>query len=225
MHIDILTPFPSMCDSVLASSILKRAQEKHLVSIQPKNLREWTFDKHHSTDDSPYGGGPGMVMKIDPLYRALQDLRKEDSRVIFLSPQGQPFTQKTAARLSQEQHLIFLCGHYEGVDQRVSDHLVDEEISLGDYVLTNGVLAALVVIDALVRLIPGVLGDDRSALEDSFQNNLLDFPQYTKPADYLGWKVPEVLLSGNHAAIAQWRLERAMERTAQLRPDLFPPKQ
>lgn len=221
MQIDILTPFPEICSGPLSSSILKRVQKKGLAQITPRDLRAWTEDRHRTTDDSPYGGGPGMVMKIEPIYRALHDLRSPSSRTIFLSPQGSPFNQKTASRLALCPHLIFLCGHYEGVDQRVCDHLVDEEISLGDYVLTNGALAALVVVDAVVRLLPGALGNEESAAQDSFQTSLLDHPHYTKPAVFQGWSVPEILLSGNHAAIARWRLEQAENRTRSLRPDLL----
>lgn len=221
MRIDLLTPFPGMCDSILGSSILKRAREAGHATITPRNLRDWTRDRHRTTDDTPYGGGPGMVMKIEPISEALQELRTPDSRVLLLSPQGRPFTQKLAIELSSEKHLIFVCGHYEGIDQRVADHLVDGEISIGDYVLTNGVLAALVVVDAVVRLLPGVLGDENSAPQDSFFHGLLDTPHYTKPPEFHGWAVPEVLLSGNHEAIRRWREEQALERTARLRPDLL----
>lgn len=224
MRIDILTPFPEICAGPLSSSILKRVQQKGLAEICPRDLRGWTNDRHRTTDDSPYGGGPGMVMKIEPIYRALNDLRTPSSRTLFLSPQGRPFDQKTAARLAAETHLIFLCGHYEGVDQRVCDHLVDEEISIGDYVLTNGALAALVVIDAVVRLLPGALGNEESAVRDSFQKPLLDHPHYTKPAVFESWEVPEILLSGNHAAIEKWREQQALERTRTLRPDLLETK-
>lgn len=219
--IDILTPFPEMPRSILDSSILKQAQLRGAVSIRTQNLRLWATDRHRTTDDTPYGGGPGMVMKIEPIHRALSDLRNPNSFVIFPSPQGTPFHQSLAAQLAQKSHLIFLCGHYEGVDQRVLDHLVDAEISLGDYVLSNGVLASLVIIDAIVRLLPGALGDQLSAAQDSFQSGLLDYPHYTRPASYNGWNVPPVLLSGNHAAIAQWRHQQALERTRRLRPDLL----
>jgi tRNA (guanine37-N1)-methyltransferase len=221
MRIDLLTPFPEMGSSVLGASILKRAQEKSLVEIRAFDLRDWTNDRHRSVDDAPYGGGPGMVLKIEPVWRALQELRQSGSRVICPSPQGRPFDQKTAERLAGETHLIFLCGHYEGIDQRVMDHLVDEEISLGDYILTNGVLPSLVMMDAIIRLLPGVLGDAESAQQDSFSAGLLDHPHYTRPVDFEGWKVPEVLLSGNHAAISDWRQAEARRRTAALRPDLL----
>jgi tRNA (guanine37-N1)-methyltransferase len=220
VKIQILTIFPEMCREVLGGSILKRAQEKNLASLEAVDLRKWAADKHRTTDDAPYGGGPGMVMKIEPIDRALADLRTPESRVIFLSPQGRKFTHAVAAELSKEPHLILLCGHYEGVDQRVAEHLVDEEISIGDYVLTSGVLPALVLTDAVVRLIPGVLGDSESAVQDSFVAGCLDHPHYTRPEIYRNWPVPEVLLSGNHAAISKWRAEKAAEATRSKRPDL-----
>lgn len=222
MRIQILTIFPGVCRAVFDESILKRAQEKRLVELDAPDLRDWTSDRHRTTDDAPYGGGPGMVMKIEPIDRALSDLRKPGAKVIFLSPQGRPFSHKIAEDLARESHLIFLCGHYEGVDQRVADHLIDDEISIGDYVLTSGVLPALVVTDAIVRLIPGVLGDSDSARQDSFVEGGLDHPHYTRPETYRGWKVPDVLLSGNHAAIAAWRAGQAAEATRQKRPDLAP---
>ncbi len=221
MKIQILTIFPEVCRAVLGESILKRAQEKHLAELDALDLRDWTTDKHRSTDDAPYGGGPGMVMTIEPINRALEELRKPDSKVIFLSPQGRQFSHKIAEELARESHLIFLCGHYEGVDQRVCDHLVDDEISIGDYVLTSGVLPALVITDAIVRLIPGVLGDLQSAAQDSFVAGQLDHPHYTRPENYRGWAVPGVLLSGNHAAIEGWRREQAESITRRKRPDLL----
>lgn len=221
MKVDILTPFPEMADSILSASILARARQSGIVNVSMRNLRDWTTDRHRSTDDTPYGGGPGMVMKIEPIAKALSELRGEKTRVVFLSPQGQLFKQKAARRLSGEEHLIFLCGHYEGVDQRVSDHLVDEEISIGDYILTNGVLPALVVLDAVVRLLPGALGDSLSAEQESFETGMLDFPQYTRPASFQGWEVPSVLLSGDHAKIQNWRREMAEQRTRTNRPDLL----
>lgn len=221
LRIQILTIFPRICESVLRESILKRAQEKGLASLEAVDLRAWTTDKHRTTDDAPYGGGPGMVMKIEPIARALDALRGEGTRVLLMSPQGRPFDQRLAEAYSRERHLILVAGHYEGVDQRVADHLVDDEISIGDYVLTNGALAALVVTDAIVRLIPGVLGDEGSALEDSFTTGILDYPHYTRPESFRGWTVPEVLLSGNHAAIGAWRKQRALEITKQKRPDLL----
>jgi tRNA (guanine37-N1)-methyltransferase len=219
--IRILTIFPGVCRAVFDASILKRAREKGLARLEAVDLRDWTDDRHRTVDDAPYGGGPGMVMKIEPVARALAALRGEGTRVVLLSPQGRVFNDHMARELAQHQDLLFLCGHYEGIDQRVADHLVDEELSIGDYVLTSGVLPALVVTDAVVRLIPGVLGDSQSAAEDSFAEGLLDHPHYTRPAEFNGWKVPEVLLGGNHAAIREWRLEAAREATRRRRPDLW----
>ncbi len=209
-----------MCGEVLGGSILKRAQEKKLASLEAVDLRKWATGKHRTTDDAPYGGGPGMVMKIEPIDRALTELRTPESRVIFLSPQGRKFSHPVAMELSRQSHLILLCGHYEGVDQRVADHLIDDEISIGDYVLTSGVLPALVVTDAVVRLLPGVLGDSRSAEQDSFAAGALDHPHYTRPEIYRDWPVPDILLSGNHAAIDRWRAEKAAEITRTRRPDI-----
>jgi tRNA (guanine37-N1)-methyltransferase len=221
VKIQILTIFPEVCRSVFSESILKRAQEKNLAVLEAVDLRKWTSDKHRTVDDAPYGGGPGMVMKIEPIDLALSEIRSPESHVILMTPQGRKLTDKVARELSQKPDLIFLCGHYEGIDQRVADHLVDDEISIGDYVLTSGVLPALVITDAVVRLIPGVLGDIQSAEEDSFAEGILDHPHYTRPADYKGWKVPDVLLSGNHAAIEEWRHQTALEATRQRRPDLL----
>jgi len=221
LKIQILTIFPGICEGVLRESMLKRAREKGLADIEAVDLRAWAVDKHRSTDDAPYGGGPGMVMKIAPIQRALADLRGEGTRVVLMSPQGRRFSQPLAETYAREKHIIVICGHYEGVDQRVADHLVDEEISIGDYVLTNGALAALVFTDAIVRLIPGVLGDDQSAVQESFSTGLLDHPHYTRPETFNGWPVPEVLLSGNHAAIEKWRAEKAREATMRRRPDLL----
>jgi tRNA (guanine37-N1)-methyltransferase len=220
VQIDILTLFPAMGEGILGESMLRIAQEKQLADIRLRNLRDWAPGKHHVTDEPPYGGGAGMVLKVEPVFRALEELRRPESRVVLLSAAGSRFNQATARRLAGEKHLIMISGHYEGVDQRVADHLVDEEISLGDYVLTNGTLAALVVTDAVVRLLPGVLGDAQSAVDESFSQGLLEYPHYTRPAEFEGWKVPDVLLSGNHAAIEAWRRERARERTRQRRPDL-----
>ena len=221
MKIQILTIFPRICEGVLGESMLKRAQEKGLATLEAMDLRAWATDKHRTTDDAPYGGGPGMVMKVEPIARALDALRGKTTRVVLMSPQGRKFDQRVAEAYSRKSHVIIVCGHYEGVDQRVADHLVDDEISIGDYVLTNGALAALVFADAVVRLIPGVLGDAGSAGQDSFSTGLLDHPHYTRPEDFDGWKVPEVLLSGNHAAIETWRRQRALELTRQRRPDLI----
>lgn len=189
--------------------------------IEMRNLRDWAPGKHRVTDEPPYGGGAGMVVKIEPVFNALQDLRRPESRVVLLSAQGARFDQAAARRLAAEEHLILISGHYEGVDQRVADHLVDEEISLGDYILTNGTLAALVVADAVVRLLPGVLGDARSAEDESFAKGLLEYPHYTRPADFRGWTVPEVLIGGNHAVIEQWRREQSLVRTRARRSDLL----
>jgi tRNA (guanine37-N1)-methyltransferase len=208
--------------------MMKRAQENGALDLHIHNLRDWTSDKHHAVDGAPFGGGQGMVMKPDPIFAAVEDLLKQTSnikhqtsRVILMSPTGRPFNQRMAEQLSHEAHLIIVCGHYEGVDHRVVEHLIDQEISIGDYVLTNGGIAAVVLVDAVVRLIPGVLGDEQSAQDDSFCEGLLEAPQYTRPAEFRGWKVPEILLSGNHAEIAKWREEQARERTKANRPDLL----
>ena len=223
MKIQILTIFPDVCKSVFSESILMRAQEKNLASLEAVDLRKWTKDRHRTVDDAPYGGGPGMVMKIEPIDLALSEMRSPASKVILLSPQGRQFSDSTARELARETDLILLCGHYEGIDQRVAEHLVDDEISIGDYVLTSGVLPALVLTDAIVRLIPGVLGDEESAQQDSFSAGILDHPHYTRPSEYKGWKAPDVLLGGNHAAIANWRREAALDATKKRRPDLLRP--
>lgn len=220
MQIDILTLFPAMGEGLLSESMLRIAQEKGAADIRLRNLRDWAPGKHRVTDESPYGGGAGMVLKVEPIAMALEELRQPASRVILLSAQGRRFDQAAAKRLAGEKHLIMISGHYEGIDQRVAEHLVDEEISLGDYILTNGTLAALVVTDAVVRLLPGVLGDEQSAADESFSHGLLEYPHYTRPAEFRGWKVPDILLSGNHAAIEAWRREQARERTRERRPDL-----
>lgn len=223
MKIDIVTIFPEIAKGPLGSSIMGRAIKAGLVEIDYHDLRDYTTDKHRQVDDIPYGGGPGMVMKPEPFFAAVNELKSANAKVIFLTPQGRPFRQAGAVELSRCEHLIFLCGHYEGVDHRVVEALVDEEISIGDYVLTNGTLAAAVVVDAIVRLIPGVLGDERSAETESFsgEGNRLEAPQYTRPAEYAGMPVPEVLLSGNHGAIAAWREAKGEERTLRNRPDLM----
>ena len=225
MQIDILTLFPKICEGALNESIMKRAQEKQLVTIRAHNLRNWARDKHHVTDEPPYGGGQGMVMKAEPIFAAVEELKSQSSfqhsKVILMSPAGRKLDHKLAHDYSSEQHFIIVCGHYEGVDQRVIDHLIDDEISIGDYVLTNGAIAAAVFVDAVVRLIPGVLGDETSAADDSFAHGLLEFPQYTRPVEFRGWRVPDILLSGNHAAIAKWRSKQAAEKTKRLRPDLL----
>jgi len=226
MKIDILTLFPEICRAPLSESMMKRAQENKIVDLRIRNLRDWTTDKHHIVDDAPFGGGQGMVMKPEPIFAAVEELQKsaisnQKSKIILMSPGGRRLDQKLATELSKESHLIVICGHYEGVDHRVIDHLVDLEVSIGDYVLTNGAIAAVVLVDAVVRLLPGVLGHEQSAQDDSFSAGLLEAPQYTRPAEFRGWKIPEVLLSGNHAEIAKWRKEQALKRTKQNRPDLL----
>ncbi len=228
MRIDIITLFPEICRAPLNESIMKRAQENGALDLHIHNLRDWTSDKHHVVDDAPFGGGQGMVMKPEPIFAAVEDLRNQTSnfkhqtsKFILMSPTGRRFDQRMAEQFSHESHLIIVCGHYEGVDHRVVEHLIDEEISIGDYVLTNGAIAAVVLVDAVVRLIPGVLGDEQSAHDDSFREGLLEAPQYTRPAEFRDWKVPEILLSGNHAQIAAWRKEQSKKRTRENRPDLF----
>ncbi len=203
--------------------MMKRAQEKGILELHIRNLRDWTTDKHHVVDDAPFGGGQGMVMKPEPIFAAVEDLRVENrkSKIVLMSPAGRRLDQELAKRLSQEPRLIIISGHYEGVDHRIIEHLIDLEISIGDYVLTNGAIAAVVLVDAIVRLLPGALGHEQSAADDSFSEGLLEAPQYTRPAEFRGWKVPEVLLSGNHAEIARWRQEQAVKRTRQNRPDLL----
>ena len=217
---DVLTLFPGMFSGPMDESILRRAQEKRRLELTIRNLRDWTHDRHRSVDDQPYGGGPGMVLKPEPIFEAIEELAGETTQVVMLSPQGQPFRQSKARELAGHEHLLMLCGAYEGFDERVRS-LVNHELSIGDYVLTNGALPAMVVIDAVTRLLPGVLGDDLSSAEESFSENMLEYPQYTRPADFRGMKVPEVLLSGDHGAVEEWRQEQAAERTAQRRPDLL----
>ncbi|MDE6649269.1 MAG: tRNA (guanosine(37)-N1)-methyltransferase TrmD [Muribaculaceae bacterium] len=223
MRIDILTVMPEILESPLNCSILKRAQDKGLAEIHVHNLRDYTEDKHRKVDDYPFGGEAGMVMKIQPVDACISRLmnEREYDDVIFMTPDGATFDQPMANSLSMAENLIILCGHYKGIDYRIREHFVTKEISIGDYVLTGGELPAACVVDAVVRLIPGVIGDEQSALSDSFQDRLLAPPVYTRPADYKGWKVPEVLLSGHEAKIMQWRLDQAMERTRRLRPDLL----
>jgi tRNA (guanine37-N1)-methyltransferase len=221
MEIDVLTLFPRIFEGPLEESILKRAQQKGLVGVRVHNLRDFTHDKHRVVDDKPYGGGPGMLMKPEPIFEAVEKFRRSDSRVVLMTPQGSPLMQARAQKFAQAAHLIIICGHYEGVDERVRAALVNDEVSIGDYVLTNGALAAAVFVDAVVRLLPGVLGDENSAGDDSFAGGLLEGPQYTRPPEFRGLTVPEVLLSGNHEAIAQWRAEWARQRTKERRPDLL----
>ncbi|MFA5814900.1 MAG: tRNA (guanosine(37)-N1)-methyltransferase TrmD [Bacteroidales bacterium] len=223
MRIDIITALPELLTGPLDHSIIKRARQKGLAEIYIHNLRDYSFDKHRTIDDYPFSGGGGMVMMVEPIDLALADLKSKTGydEIIYTSPDGEPFTQKLANRLSCLDNLIILCGHYKGVDQRVRDHLVTKEISIGDYVLTGGELAAAVIVDAVVRLLPGAISDEESALTDSFQDNLLAPPLYTRPAEYKGWKVPEILLSGNDREIENWKMEQAIERTRRLRPDLL----
>jgi len=221
MKIDILTLFPAMLEGFLSESIIGRARASGLLDITVHNVRDWATDKHQVTDDRPFGGGAGMVMKPEPLFSAIEEVRTPGSKTIFLTPDGESLTPDLAQELNTEHHLILLSGHYEGIDQRVRDTLVDREISVGDYVLTNGTLAAAILVDVCARFIPGVLGEEKSLTHESFTGNLLDFPQYTRPAAFRDMRVPEVLLSGNHAEIEQWRHEQSLEKTQRLRPDLI----
>jgi tRNA (guanine37-N1)-methyltransferase len=221
MEFDILTLFPRIFEGPLDESILKRAREKGLVQIRVHNLRDFTHDKHHVVDDKPYGGGPGMLMKPEPIFEAVEKFRRTDSCIVLMTPQGASFTQQRAREFSKRPHVVIICGHYEGVDERVREALVDEEVSIGDYVLTNGALAAAVVVDAVVRLLPGALGHDQGAADDSFESGLLEGAQYTRPPEFRGMSVPEVLVSGNHEQIAKWRAEQAKKRTQERRPDLL----
>ncbi len=223
MHIDILTLFPKMFEGFFSESILKKAIDKKLVEINLHNIREYSTDKHRRVDDYPFGGGAGMVMMIEPICRAIESLKKERNYdlVIYATPDGELFDQKMANHFSTLENIIILCGHYKGIDERIREHLIDKEVSIGNYVLTGGELAAAVITDAIVRLIPGVLHDETSALSDSFQDDLLSPPVYTRPFDFRGWKVPEILLSGDDKKIQQWRLAKAIERTQQRRPGLL----
>lgn len=222
MRIDYLTLFPGMFEGVLNQSILKRAQEKDLLQVNTVDFRHFAENKHNQVDDYPFGGGQGMVLKPEPIFNAMDSIeRTEDTRVILMCPQGRPFTQAIANELSQAEHLVFICGHYEGYDERIREHLVTDEISMGDYVLTGGELPAMVMTDAVVRLLPGVLGNQQSHMDDSFQDGLLEFPQYTRPRIYKDLNVPDVLLSGNHAHIDNWRHEQKILRTWEKRPDLL----
>jgi tRNA (guanine37-N1)-methyltransferase len=222
MRVDVITLFPEVVTVPLGASIVGRAQERGALSLAVHDLRSQGMGKYRQVDDEPYGGGPGMVLRPEPIAAMLEPLRTAESRVILMTPQGKRFQQEDAVRLGREPHLIFLCGHYEGVDQRIVDTCVDEELSIGDYVLTNGAIAAVVVIDAIARLLPGVLGDDQSAVQESFgASGMLDHPHYTRPAEWNGLKLPDILLSGDHGKIAQWRAAQAIERTRKNRPDLL----
>ena len=219
MHFDILTLFPAMFHGPFTESILKRAQERGLLSVALHNIRDATTDKHHIVDDYPYGGGAGMVMKPEPIFAAIEAVY-QGGPIVYLTPQGRLFNQQIAQQLAQEPRITLLCGHYEGIDERVCQHLVTDEISIGDYVLTGGELAAMTVVDAVSRLLPGVLADD-SPHEESHSSHMLEYPQYTRPPDFRGWRVPDILLSGHHENIARWRRKESLRRTRQRRPDLF----
>ncbi|MGD1119562.1 MAG: tRNA (guanosine(37)-N1)-methyltransferase TrmD [Dehalococcoidales bacterium] len=222
MRIDILTLFPQLFEAPFGFGIFKRAIDNGLVTINLVNIRDFTHDKHHTADDYPYGGGAGMVMKPEPVFEAVESIEKEaGTPVILLSPQGRLFSHKIAKELSEHRHLILICGHYEGVDERVAEHLATDVISIGDYVLTGGEIPAMVVADAVLRLIPGVLGSEESPLDDSHATGLLEYPQYTRPPEFRGWAVPEILISGNHARIAKWRREQIIKRTLEHRPELL----
>lgn len=238
MRIDVLTLFPEMCEGVFGTSILGKAREKGIVSLNAVNFRDFSGNKHNSVDDTPYGGGGGMVLKPDPIFAAVEHVLEVSSitelddtldegvshvkpRIILMCPQGKPYNQKIAEELAREEHLIFICGHYEGYDERIREHLVTDELSIGDYVLTGGELPALTVIDSVVRLQRGALGNETSAISDSFSTGLLEYPHYTRPAEFRGWKVPDILMSGHHANIEIWRREQALQRTLERRPDLL----
>jgi len=221
MRIDVLTLFPAMFAGPLDESIIKRARQAGLLDLQLWNLRDYAHDRHKTVDDRPFGGGPGMLLKPEPIFEAVDQLRRDRTHVVLLSPSGRPFNQAIAREMAIQEHLLLVTGHYEGFDERVRGHLADDELSIGDYVLTNGALPAMVVIDTVTRLIPGVLGDDESAQDESFSHGSLEYPQYTRPAEFRGMRVPEVLLSGNHAEIAKWRAHEARLRTKERRPDLL----
>ena len=221
MKIDVLTLFPAMFAGPLDESIIMRARKSGLLELKIHQLRDWTHDRHKTVDDRPFGGGPGMLLKPEPLFEAVENLKREKTRVILLSPAGRKFDQAIARELAQQEDLLLVTGHYEGFDERVRETLADDELSIGDYVLTNGALPAMVVIDAVARLLPGVLGDDASSTDESFSHGLLEYPQWTRPAEFRGMKVPDVLVSGNHAEIEKWRREQAKTRTKAQRPDLM----
>jgi len=221
MKIDVLTLFPAMFAGPLDESIVKRARKAGLLDLNIHDLRQWTHDRHKTVDDRPFGGGPGMLMKPEPLFEAVESLKRAETKVILLSPSGRKFSQQIARELAEQKDLLLVTGHYEGFDERIRESLADDELSIGDYVLTNGALPAMVVIDAVTRLLPGVLGDDDSSRDESFSHGLLEYPQYTRPAEFRGMKVPDVLVSGNHAEIEKWRREQAKLRTKEKRPDLL----
>jgi tRNA (guanine37-N1)-methyltransferase len=227
MKIDVLTLFPAMFAGPLDESIIKRARQAGILDLRIHDLRDWTHDRHRTVDDSPYGGGPGMVLKPEPLFEAVEALRAGlggKTKVILTSPSGRRFDQSVARELATEESLVFICGSYEGYDERVREHLVDDDLSIGDFVLTNGNLPAMVIIDTVARLLPGALGDDASSEDESFSHGLLEYPHYTRPAEFRGWTVPEILTSGNHAAVEKWRRAQAVRRTAERRPDLWESK-
>ena len=221
MKIDVLTLFPAMFAGPLDESIIMRARKAGLLELKIHNLRDWTHDRHKTVDDRPFGGGPGMLLKPEPIFEAVESVRRAETKVVLLSPSGRKFDQAIARELVAEKDLLLITGHYEGFDERVREALADDELSIGDYVLTNGALPAMVVIDAVTRLLPGVLGDDASARDESFSHGLLEYPQYTRPAEFRGLRVPDVLVSGNHAEIENWRREQARLRTEKDRPDLL----
>ena len=221
MKIDVLTLFPAMFAGPLDESIIKRARTEGLLDVAIHNLRDYTHDRHRTVDDKPFGGGPGMLLKPEPIFEAVENLTCEKTRVILLTPAGRPFNQAIARELAPQEHLLLVCGSYEGFDERVREALADDELSIGDYVLTNGALPAMVIIDAVTRLLPGALGDEESSRDESFSHGLLEYPQYTRPAEFRGMKVPDVLVSGNHAEIEKWRREQAKLRTKKQRPDLM----
>ncbi len=224
MKIDVLTLFPGMFAGPLDESIVGRARTAGILDLRIRNLRDWTHNRHKTVDDSPYGGGPGMVLKPEPLFEAVEALKAErgpEMKVILTSPSGRMFTQEIARNLAREPSVLLVCGSYEGFDERVREHLADDELSIGDYVLTNGALPAMVIIDAVTRLLPGALGDEASSEDESFSHGLLEYPHYTRPVEFRGWRVPEILQSGNHATIERWRRAQAMKRTAERRPDLW----
>ncbi len=221
MKVDVLTLFPEMFVGPLDASIVQRARTGGILDLRIHNLRDYTHDRHKTVDDRPFGGGPGMVLKPEPIFEAVEKLRDERTRVILMTPAGRPFSQQIARELATEESLLLVCGSYEGFDERIRESLADDEISIGDYVLTNGALPAMVLIDAVTRLLPGALGDDESSTEESFSGKMLEYPHYTRPAEFRGMKVPEMLLSGNHAEIAKWRALQGQKRTLQSRPDLL----
>lgn len=224
MRIDVLTLFPAMFAGPLDESIVKRARNAGLLDLRIHNLRDYAHDRHKTVDDRPFGGGPGMLLKPEPIFEAVEALAAEATQVILLSPSGRRFDQAAARELARREHLLLVCGAYEGFDERIREQLADDELSIGDYVLTNGALPAMVIIDAVTRLLPGALGKDESSADESFSHGLLEYPQYTRPAEFREWRVPEVLLSGNHAEIEKWRREQARRRTRQQRPDMLAPR-